>query len=392
MGNEYLRLVDGTSALVPGEILETEFAKDCWDVRRIPGVHYAPHKNEYFLKFNSVPDPFRSLVKDFLKFKIASGRTASTLQRCLYCLGTFFTFFAQRYPGTSILHALSEQDVDAFIMSLQAWVSTRGLRDGVQHIQHHISYLEEFLAYLERTENTLRPKQPTSRIIWPQHYPKRESRQSQPARYIPHMVLQQLDAHIHHLSPTYIPIVILLRASGWRIADVLYLKLESCLEQEGENYWLVGDIMKTRVLGHRIPITKEVATVVIAQKEWVRQRYAQAENPKGWLFPASKRVSTSPRFASGDPLSIHGVYSALATLVTNCHIRDEQGELFHFRLHAFRHTKGIELVNNGMSLLMVQQWMAHASPEMTIIYAKILDMLLSSLTMGCRNMWLGRKR
>jgi hypothetical protein len=38
-----------------------------------------------------------------------------------------------------------------------------------------------------------------------------------------------------------------------------------------------------------------------------------------------------------------------------------------------RHTKGIELVNNGMSLTMVQQWMAHASPEMTIIYAKILD-------------------
>src|SRR5579863_3109392 len=29
--------------------------------------------------------------------------------------------------------------------------------------------------------------------------------------------------------------------------------------------------------------------------------------------------------------------------------------------------------HNGMSLLMVQQWMAHASPEMTLIYAKILD-------------------
>lgn len=54
-------------------------------------------------------------------------------------------------------------------------------------------------------------------------------------------------------------------------------------------------------------------------------------------------------------------------------IRNAQGNLFRFRLHAFRHTKAVELINNGMSLVLVQQGMAHASPEMTLIYAKILD-------------------
>src|SRR6266851_4211659 len=101
-------------------------------------------------------------------------------------------------------------------------------------------------------------------------------------------VLQQLDTHNQHLSPTYISIVILLRASGWRISDVLYLKLGNCLEQDGDKYWLVGDIMKTRVLGHKIPITKKVAAVVLAQMEWVKQHYTPEENPKQWLFPASK--------------------------------------------------------------------------------------------------------
>lgn len=47
--------------------------------------------------------------------------------------------------------------------------------------------------------------------------------------------------------------------------------------------------------------------------------------------------------------------------------------MYHFKLHAFRHTKGVELVNNGMSLIYVQKWMAHASPEMTTLYARILD-------------------
>jgi len=46
------------------------------------------------------------------------------------------------------------------------------------------------------------------------------------------------------------------------------------------------------------------------------------------------------------------------------------------RLHAFRHTKGVELINNGMSLVHVQKWMAHMSPEMTLVYAKVLDTTL----------------
>src|SRR5437588_6854461 len=187
------------------------------------------------------------------------------------------------------------------------------------------------------------------------------------------MVLTQLDAHLEHLASTYIPIVILLRASGWRISDVLYLKLDTCLEQDGDKFWLVGDIQKTRVLGHKIPITNEVAAIILTQIAWVKQQYTPEENPKRWLFPAAKHITNSQRFLMGDPLNARSVGEMLNRFALRYQIKDEKEEIFHFKLHAFRHTKGIELVNNGMSLLMVQQWMAHASPEMTLIYAKMLD-------------------
>lgn len=54
-------------------------------------------------------------------------------------------------------------------------------------------------------------------------------------------------------------------------------------------------------------------------------------------------------------------------------ITDDQGNVFHLKNHAFRHTKGVELLNNGMNILHVQKWMAHASPEMTLKYTKVLD-------------------
>ncbi len=279
--------------------------------------------------------------------------------------------------STSLRISWAKQDVDAFILSLRADVQTRGVKNGDRYVWQHVFSLEGLLTYLERMQNPVKPLEPTTRIIWPHHYPKQEFEKSHHVKYIPQTVLSQLDTHLQQLAPSCIPTVILLRASGWRISDVLYLKLDTCLEQEADKHWLVGDIQKTRVLGHKIPVTAEVAAVVMAQKEWVKQHYTVEENPKGWLFPASKknshRLSNSQRYWRGDPLHANAINQALNVLATRCHITDEQGQIFHFKSHAFRHTKAVELINNGMSLVMVQQWMAHASPEMTLIYARILD-------------------
>lgn len=250
------------------------------------------------------------------------------------------------------------------------------MRKRARQVEYHVGRLEGLLCYLERIQSPLKPKEPVARIIWPHHYPRREPTNPEQVKYSPQTVLTQLDAHLQHLRPNTIPIVILLRASGWRISDVLYLKLDTCLEQDGDKYCFVGDIMKTKMLGHKIPITKEVAAVVLAQIKWVKRHYTTADNPNGWLFPASKMSllsGKSQRFQRGDPRSGKGLNLALNNLARKYQIQDDQGKSFHFRLHAFRHTKAVELINNGMSLVMVQQWMAHASPEMTLIYAKILD-------------------
>jgi len=375
MKNAGIRLIEETPTLAPLEQLKEEFAKEKWDARLIPGLRYAPHTTNYYIDFQRIPALFRPVVKEYIKCRLATGVTVATLHRVTYSLGNFLTFFLQQYPHAQTLQALSKQDIDTFIMALKAEAEVHGWKDNHQRTRHHISDLEELLCYLERIQSPLMPKEPTTRIIWPSHYPRLHHQPHAQVKYIPQTVLAQLDAHLQYLLPTYIPIVILLRASGWRISDVLYLKLDTCLEQEGDKYWLVGDIQKTRVLGHKIPITKEVAAVILTQTAWVKQQYPPEENPKRWLFPALKNKDGyySQRFLLGDPLNAKNVSRALDSLVKQYQLRDEAGNLFHFKLHAFRHTKGIELVNNGMSLLMVQQWMAHASPEMTLIYAKILD-------------------
>jgi hypothetical protein len=165
----------------------------------------------------------------------------------------------------------------------------------------------------------------------------------------------------------YIPIVILLRASGWRISDVLNLRYDKCLDRTSQGWYLCGDIPKTNVLNHRVPITDEIASIVQTVVDEVTEQSTLDNNPNHLLFVryCGKRKGRCPQGAK--------IKDALNRLAEEKQIVDDQGKKFHFGNHAFRHTKGVELINNGMSLLHVQKWMAHASPEMTLRYAKVLD-------------------
>ena len=49
------------------------------------------------------------------------------------------------------------------------------------------------------------------------------------------------------------------------------------------------------------------------------------------------------------------------------------GNVFHFKSHQFRHTYAVKLLNGGADILTVQELLAHASPEMTMRYARLLD-------------------
>ena len=116
--------------------------------------------------------------------------------------------------------------------------------------------------------------------------PKSFRRTVEQIKYIPEYVLRQFEQHIQDLPPRYIPLAIVLRATGWRISDVLLLKMDTCLEQTEKRWWVCGDVLKTHVLGHKVPITREVAEVIEAQRALVKQEYPAETNPKGYLFPA----------------------------------------------------------------------------------------------------------
>lgn len=340
----------------------SEYEKDVWDCREIPGAKITESQSNYYLDFTDVPIEFRGLVKRFIKFRT----TNNSHSRCkcdIMALRLFTKYIHVQEPSWKDLTMLTRKHMEDYLSWYKKYTS--GWK--CSNIEYLVC-LRIFLNYIQRAMYPEAPELPSISLIYKEDKPKAPLKTENCIKYIPEGVLQQLEDNLENLPPSeYIPIVILLRSSGWRISDILNLRYDTCLDRTSQGWYLCGDIPKTQVLNHRIPITDEVCAVVQAVVDQVKDKSTNDNNPNHLLFVRfdGKRKGRCPQG--------YLIQNALNRLAKSKNISDDQSNIFHFGNHAFRHTKGVELINNGMNILHVQKWMAHASPEMTLTYAKILD-------------------
>ena len=339
-----------------------EFEKDKWDIRKIAPSKMTISTGKYTLNFNRIPNPFRDTIKNYLKVNV--GRYSF-----LYCenmvikLADFLKYINQKYPNWTSFNELSRQDIEGFI----SWYMPQ-TKETKHKMKETLLQMRRFLEYIQIAEYPEAPTKPVTMLIYKEDLPKQPIFDTSTIKYIPEEIIAQLDEKLEYLEPEeYIPIIVVLRATGMRIIDVLSLRYDNCLEKTQNGWYLVADISKTLVKHHRVPITSEIAEIIKKQINITTQLSQQINNPTKYLFIRER----GPRL--GLPPSARSVSRALNRLAADKNITDNNGEIFHFKNHSFRHTKGVELVNNGMNLLHVQKWMAHVSPEMTLRYAKILD-------------------
>ena len=155
---------------------------------------------------------------------------------------------------------------------------------------------------------------------------------------MPAPVLQQLDNNIMELDrPEVIPIYVLLRETGWRGIDILNLRYNNCLEkiwnskEEKYNYYLCGEITKTGITQLKIPIREKVANMVEKEINKAKEISTDDNNPNKYLF----NVYEGKR--KGRPINKDKLLNSIKRLIKEKDIRDENGDLFHFKPHALRH-------------------------------------------------------
>ncbi len=68
-------------------------------------------------------------------------------------------------------------------------------------------------------------------------------------------------------------------------------------------------------------------------------------------------------YEKGKPYTQAWIRKHLNELAKKKNIVDENGDIFRFKTHQFRHTYAVKLLNGGADILTVQELLAHASPR-----------------------------
>ena len=145
--------------LVSRDRVEEEMAKDIWDVRFIPGARYPAHRSEYRLNFSALPEPFRAIIKRYLRF-LVTQRSHNKCAAAIRHLRLFVDFFRVKYPHACDFQHLSRQDIETYLAYLHQFRGTpyrQGMRMSDEVYWRTVTTLRKFLEYLEQTSSPEAP-------------------------------------------------------------------------------------------------------------------------------------------------------------------------------------------------------------------------------------------
>lgn len=352
-----------------------EWKKDRWDVRVLHdkyGVVYNKSKSNYSIDFTTIEQgKMRAQIKKYIKQRLLSKNNFSwgTAQIYLTYLSKFVSFIFSLEPKWTDLRGVNRSHIEQYLQWLAEYAKNNLKQKNANpenYINHTLGIIGKFLADIQRYEYDIAPEIHVRLLLFPQDKPKRKKKSVDQIDYIPDFVLEQLFTHINDLPKKIIPVVWVAFKTGLRISDVLGLTFD-CLERFNGKYSIVTDIEKTYVKGHRIPIDNELANILAVLIQQAKENSNQDNNPEGYIFIRYRGARKGKSFAQDL------VRENLNTLARQKNIVDERGNPFHFTNHQFRHTYAVKMLNGGADIFTVQELLAHASPEMTLRYAQLLD-------------------
>jgi integrase len=334
---------------------------DTWPTERIdPDGRYAhqPVRRIYFADIQ--PDWLRELAKRWARWRISTAtKSPSSVALSTSSLRRFTTWLADRDALPAAAHQITRdllEDYRAHVHTLPVSAARRG------------GLLTDLKVFLDDVRlHEWAPGLPANATSYRGEIPHKTSALP---RFVDEFVMGQLerDETLDRLPDlTTRTAVVILIETGLRSIDCLRLAFDPVTTDEAGAPYL-------RFYNHKltreaiIPISDRVLTQIRRQQHDLRGRFAA---PPPFLLPALRKNPDGARAFLWSALN-----NRLRRWLTDCHVRDAAGRPVRVTAHQFRHTVGTRMINNEVSLDVVQRMLDHGSPEMTARYATIKDQTL----------------
>jgi Phage integrase family len=175
-------------------------------------------------------------------------------------------------------------------------------------------------------------------------------------------------------------LLMLLVRTGRRVSELCLLDFDCLLPLQGlperaDSDALVAKLryQQTKIEGapDTIVVDQEVVEIIRAQQAWAHAWTRKTLHDPNAPAPRYLFLSTARNHKAEHPYPKTTLGGRLQALAERMDIRDAQGQRVRVsRVHRFRHTKATSLLNAGVPVHVVQRYLGHISPRMTMHYAQ----------------------
>lgn len=327
---------------------------DVWDALTL-GVKAPKTLGTRKLNFSPICQPWlKALAKKFIRFRAVNSKY-NTISGCLKALRKFSRYLNEFYPEVNGMSDINRELIVDYVIYLNSDLKPNTIND-------YVSKLKSFFEIGSRNNwfNV------DHYLIGSEDHSKIEKK----PRYIPKTVLEQLKKHKHLLPRTIEIMVSLFLETGFRYSTLATIPL-NCLELDyNDKWWIYRDRVKIPD-GFKSPISTELAREIKEQQSFIKQYLSDNE----YLFASRDIGSREDNYVpqKNEPVKLGSYLYYLNKLAVRSNIKDNNGKIWKFSSHQFRHTFATEAINNGVPQHIVQKLLGHKSPEMTMVYAHIHD-------------------
>ena len=334
---------------------------DVWDARELGVKIRAYSKDHTKFIFTRIKQPwFKSIAKKFIKFR-STTRAFHTLNHYITALNKFSEFLEENYPTISGIKKINRELIIEYIHCL----NRQNFKP--QTVISHLGAIK--LLFEDGNINGWFKISP--HLIRLEDYPK--SVKPLP-RYIPEEVIKQLNQHIEKLPEQLMRMVLVLQECGLRIGEALTLSFD-CLRQDSQGDWFLFVTRHKMKKEQNIPISRELVAVIQEQQQYIRDKLGKKFN---YLFCGRQKggIGNNRFLPEAKPMNSSSFSIYINRLAEEENITDSSGKIWRFQSHQFRHTVGTRMINNNVPQHIVQKYLGHESPTMTMRYAHIHDQTL----------------
>ncbi|MFQ9956599.1 MAG: tyrosine-type recombinase/integrase [Turicibacter sp.] len=379
---------------------EKHLNNDIWDMRKLFQEyprHIAPSK--YTIDFTLIKHPdIRHQIKRYFKNQLASWQPR-TFRDSLYRMYDFFNVMYDLFPTLNSLAQLErEEHIEPILASLT------GSKKKRNNVVTAIKSMFEYMYHHKWVDA------PSIGLLTKYDIPKVEAALPRP---IPPEIKIQLDDYLEStiiplleegnptpiLAPHYWDLVIVIRYTGRRFEDIAHLiathtdKSKECLQYDldGDPQLYLDHRIAKIPKDLRIPIShlkdsngrNMVERAILRQKERVRD-LAPAPDGFYYLFRETKVETrgggSKPILNSQGEILVDCIDydffnkgGILVKISENIPLKNLDGTVYKITGHQFRHTVATEMIDAGIDIYAVKEFLGHSSIAMTERYIKVYN-------------------